>query len=165
MSPNSKCAAHKKRSSPPSSPPPIAQTKSCSPAGASSKQNRYPSGISVSLRKRSVCVDFHEIFEAPCDRLGLSDVFTERHTMARRLFRQAVPLRLAAPESGHARRLSKEEGSEVPVEKFYRMMGSGKRRPYQAPAGYRLPRGDGPLGRQGRRALLRFYDAQLCFGQ
>ena len=45
--------------------------------------------------------------------------------MARRLFRQAVLLRLAAPKggkSGHARRLSKEKGTEVPVEKFYRMM-------------------------------------------
>ena len=106
---------------------------------------------------KRVCVGFHEVFGALCDRLGPSDVFTERQTMARRLFRQAVLLRMAAPKgskSGHARQLSKEEGSEVPVEKFYRMLGSGKRRPYQAPAGYRLPRGDGPLGRQGRRALL-----------
>ena len=90
--------------------------------------------------------------------MGPSDVFAERQTMARRLFRQAVLLRLAAPEggkSGHARRLSKEEGSEVPVEKFYRMMDAVTEGwPYQAPAGYRLPRGDGPLGRQGRRALL-----------
>ena len=121
--------------------------------------------VRVLEETKRVCGDFHEIFEAPCDRLGLSDVFTERQTMARRLFRQAVPPGLAAPESGQARRLSKEEGSEAPVEKFYRMMGSGKRRPYQAPARYRLPRGDGPLGRQGRSALLRFYDAQLCFGQ
>ena len=74
---------------------------------------------------KRVCVGFHEVFGALCDRLGPSEVFTERQTMARHLFRQAVLLRLAAPKggkSGHARRLSKEEGTEVPVEKFYRMM-------------------------------------------
>ncbi len=74
---------------------------------------------------KRVCAGFHEVFGALCDRLGPSEVFTERQTMARRLFRQAVLLRLAAPERGHARRLSKKEGTEVPVEKFYCMMGSG----------------------------------------
>ena len=46
-------------------------------------------------------------------------------TMAQRLFRQEVLLRLAAPGGSthaHARRLSKEDGIEAPVEKFYRMM-------------------------------------------
>ena len=57
--------------------------------------------------------------------MGFSQVFTKQHTMATRLFRQAVLLRLAAPggsKLAHARRLSKEDGVEVPVHKFYRMM-------------------------------------------
>ena len=117
---------------------------------------------------KRVCVGFHEVFGALCDRLGLSDVFTERQTMARRLFRQAVLLRLAAPKggkSGHARRLSKEEGSEVPVEKFYRMMDAvneGRIRRLQDIVSQEVM---GLLGRQDRRVLLRCYDAQLCFGQ
>ena len=44
---------------------------------------------------RRVCVGFHEVFGALYDRLGLADLFTPRQTMARRLFRQAVLLRLA----------------------------------------------------------------------
>ncbi len=45
---------------------------------------------------KRVCVGFHEVSGALCNRLGPSEVFTERQTMARRLFRQAVLLRLAA---------------------------------------------------------------------
>ena len=74
---------------------------------------------------KRVCVGFHEVFGALYARLGLSHLFSTRHTMAARLFRQAVLLRLAAPggsKLAHARRLSKEDGVEVPVDKFYRMM-------------------------------------------
>ena len=74
---------------------------------------------------KRVCVDFHEVFGALYARMGFSQVFTKQHTMATRLFRQAVLLRLAAPggsKLAHARRLSKEDGVEVPVHKFYRMM-------------------------------------------
>ena len=75
--------------------------------------------------KRRVCVGFHEVIGALYDRMGFASVFTGRQTMARRLFRQSVLLRLAAPggsKLAHARQLSREEGMEVPVEKFYRMM-------------------------------------------
>ena len=74
---------------------------------------------------KRVCVGFHEVFGALYARMGFEQLFTKRHTMAARLFRQAVLLRLAAPgvsKLAHARRLSKEDGVEVPVEKFYRMM-------------------------------------------
>ena len=74
---------------------------------------------------KRVCVGFHEANGILCDWMGLGEVFTGRQTMARRLLRQAVLLRLAAPgdsKSGHARRLSSEEGSELPVEKSYRIM-------------------------------------------
>lgn len=74
---------------------------------------------------KRVCVGFHEVFGALYARMGFGHLFTKRHTMASRLFRQAVLLRLAAPggsKLAHARRLSKEEGVEVPVHKFYRMM-------------------------------------------
>ena len=68
---------------------------------------------------------FHEIFGALYARMGFVHLFSKRHTMAARLFRQAVLLRLAAPGGSkltHARQLSKENGAEVPVDKFYRMM-------------------------------------------
>ena len=38
-----------------------------------------------------------QVFGALYERMGIADVFTTRQTMARRLFRQAVLLRLAAP--------------------------------------------------------------------
>ena len=72
-----------------------------------------------------MCVGFHEVFGALYDRMGFAGVFTGRQTMARRLFKQSVLLRLAAPggsKLAHSRQLSREEGMEVPVEKFYRMM-------------------------------------------
>ena len=75
--------------------------------------------------KKRVCVGFHEVFGALYDRMGFAGVFTGRQTMARRLFKQSVLLRLAAPggsKLAHSRQLSREEGMEVPVEKFYRMM-------------------------------------------
>ncbi len=45
--------------------------------------------------------------------------------MSRRLFKQAVLLRLAAPgdsKLAHSRQMSKDAGMDVPVEKFYHMM-------------------------------------------
>ena len=58
-------------------------------------------------------------------RWGFSKVFDARHQMSRRLFKQAVLLRLATPgdsKLAHSRQISKEAGVEVPVDKFYRMM-------------------------------------------
>ncbi len=75
--------------------------------------------------KKRLCVGFHEVCGTLYDQMGFADVFTGRQTMARRLFKQEVLLRLAAPgdsKRAHARHLSKEDGLEVPVEKFYRMM-------------------------------------------
>ena len=60
--------------------------------------------------------------------MGLADRFTPRQTRARRRFRQAVLLRLAAPgdsKRAHARQLSLEDGVAGPVEKFYRRMDAG----------------------------------------
>lgn len=74
---------------------------------------------------KRVCVGFHEVFGALYARMGLDQLFSKRQAMAARLFRQAVLLRLAAPgesKLAHARQLSKEDGVEVPVHKFYRMM-------------------------------------------
>ena len=92
------------------------------------EQSKTPIPI-ADIRKleevKRVCVGFHEVFGALYVRMGLADLFTKRHTMAARLFRQAVLLRLAAPggsKLAHARQLSKEDGVEVPVHKFYRMM-------------------------------------------
>ena len=59
------------------------------------------------------------------DTLGFSKVFLSRHKMSRRLFKQAVLLRLAAPgdsKLAHSRKLSNDAGVEVQVDKFYRMM-------------------------------------------
>ena len=61
---------------------------------------------------KRVCVGFHEVFGALYVRMGLDQLFSTRHAMAARLFRQAVLLRLAAPgesKLAHARQLSKEE--------------------------------------------------------
>lgn len=72
---------------------------------------------------RRICLGFHEAVGVLYDTLGFSKVFTTRQTMSRRLFKQAVLLRLAAPGGStlaHSRQLSK--GVEVQVDKFYRMM-------------------------------------------
>lgn len=74
---------------------------------------------------KGLCLGFHEVFGALYDRIGLAEVFTQRQQMARRLFKQAVLLRLAAPgdsKLAHSRLLSKDVGVDVPVDKFYRMM-------------------------------------------
>ncbi len=74
---------------------------------------------------RRVCLGFHEVFGALYDQMGFAEVFTGNQKMARRLFKQAVLIRLAAPgdsKLAHARRLSKDAGVDVPVEKLYRMM-------------------------------------------
>ena len=74
---------------------------------------------------KRLCVGFHEVLGALYDRLGLADVFTQRQTMARRLFKQAALLRLAAPgdsKLAHSRLLSKDIGVDMPVDTFYRMM-------------------------------------------
>ena len=92
------------------------------------KQSEQPIPL-ADIRKleevKRVCVGFHEVFGALYARMGLDRLFSTRHAMAARLFRQAVLLRLAAPgdsKLAHARQLSKEDGVEVPVHKFYRMM-------------------------------------------
>ena len=57
--------------------------------------------------------------------MGFARVFDSRQVMYRCLFKQAVLLSLAAPgdsKLAHSRRMSKEVGVDVPVEKFYRMM-------------------------------------------
>ena len=72
-----------------------------------------------------ICMGFHEAFGALYDQMGFDRIIDSRRKMARRLFKQAVLLRLASPggsKLGYSRLLSKEEGVEVPVEKFYRMM-------------------------------------------
>ena len=72
-----------------------------------------------------ICMGFHEAFGALYDQMGFDRIMDSRRKMARRLFKQAVLLRLASPggsKLGYSRLLSKEEGVEVPVEKFYRMM-------------------------------------------
>ncbi len=74
---------------------------------------------------KRICVGFHEVFGALYMRMGFDQLFSKRHAMAARLFRQAVLLRLGSPgdsKLAHARQLSKEDGVEVPVHKFYRMM-------------------------------------------
>ncbi len=72
-----------------------------------------------------ICMGFHEAFGTLYDQMGFDRIIDSRRKMARRLFKQAVLLRLASPggsKLGYSRLLSKEEGVEVPVEKFYRMM-------------------------------------------
>ena len=74
---------------------------------------------------RRICLGFHEVIGALYDQMGFAEVFDSRQKMARRLFKQAVLLRLATPgesKLGHSRKMSKDAGVEVPVEKFYRMM-------------------------------------------
>ena len=66
---------------------------------------------------------FHEVFGALYAQMGVVHLFTS--AMDARLFRQAVLPRLAVPggsKLANARRLSREDGVEVPVVKFYRMM-------------------------------------------
>ncbi|MDE2645494.1 MAG: IS1634 family transposase [Bacteroidota bacterium] len=75
--------------------------------------------------ERRICLGFHEAMGTLYDTLGFSKVFESRHKMSRRLFKQAVLLRLATPgdsKRAHSRQMSKETGVEVPVDKFYRMM-------------------------------------------
>ncbi|MXZ17116.1 MAG: IS1634 family transposase [Rhodothermaceae bacterium] len=75
--------------------------------------------------ERRICLGFHEAMGTLYDTLGFSKVFDARHKMSRRLFKQAVLLRLATPgdsKRAHSRQISKEAGVEVPVDKFYRMM-------------------------------------------
>ncbi|MXW15576.1 MAG: IS1634 family transposase [Rhodothermaceae bacterium] len=75
--------------------------------------------------ERRICLGFHEALGTLYDTLGVSKVFDARHQMSRRLFKQAVLLRLATPgdsKLAHSRQISKEAGVEVSVDKFYRMM-------------------------------------------
>ncbi len=75
--------------------------------------------------ERRVCLGFHEAVGVLYDTLGFSKVFTTRQKMARRLFKQAVLLRLAFPgksKRAHSQQMSKDAGVEVPVDKWYRMM-------------------------------------------
>ncbi len=72
-----------------------------------------------------LCLGFHEIMGTLYDQIGFARVFGSRQEMSRRLFKQAVLLRLAAPGDSklvHSRQMSKDADVEVPVEKFYRMM-------------------------------------------
>ncbi len=74
---------------------------------------------------RRLCLGFHEAIGTLYDQMGFARVFDSRQAMSRRLFKQAVLLRLAAPgdsKLAHSRQMSKEVGVNVPVEKFYRMM-------------------------------------------
>jgi len=74
---------------------------------------------------RRICLGFHEAVGILYDTLRFSKVFTSHQKMSRRLFKQAVLLRLAAPgdsKLAHSRQMSKDAGVEVPVDKFYRMM-------------------------------------------
>ena len=74
---------------------------------------------------RRICLGFHEVLGALYDQMRFAKIFGGRQHMARRLFKQAVLLRLAAPgesKLAHARQMSKDVGVDVPVEKFYRMM-------------------------------------------
>ena len=74
---------------------------------------------------RRVCLGDHEAIGTLYDQMGFAKVFDSRQVMSRRLFKQAVLLRLAAPghsKRAHSRKLSKEIGVEVQVDKFYRMM-------------------------------------------
>lgn len=74
---------------------------------------------------RRICLGFHEVMGTLYDQMQFAEVFDGRHHMARRLFKQAVLLRLAAPgesKLAHSRQMSKDVGVDVPVEKFYRMM-------------------------------------------
>ncbi len=67
---------------------------------------------------KRICVGFHEVFGALYMRMGFDQLFSKRHAMAARLFRQAVLLRLGSPgdsKLAHARQLSKEDGVEVPT--------------------------------------------------
>ena len=77
--------------------------------------------------ERRICLGFHEAMGTLYDTLGLSKMFDARTKMSRRLFKQAVLLRMAMPgqsKIAHSQHLSKEAGIEVPVDKFYRMMDS-----------------------------------------
>ena len=74
---------------------------------------------------RRICLGFHEAIGVLYDTMGFSEVFTSRQKMSRRLFKQAVLLRLGAPgdsKLAHSRQMSKDAGVEVLVDKFYRMM-------------------------------------------
>ncbi len=74
---------------------------------------------------RRICLGFHEVMGALYHQMRFTEVFDRRQKMSRRLFKQAVLLRLAAPgdsKLAHARQMSKDAGVDVPVEKFYRMM-------------------------------------------
>ena len=74
---------------------------------------------------RRICLGFHEVMGTLYDQMRFADVFGSRQQMARRLFKQAVLLRLAAPgesKLAHARQMSKDVGVDVAVDKFYRMM-------------------------------------------
>ena len=74
---------------------------------------------------RRLCLGFHEAMGTLYDQIGFARAFGSRQEMSRRLFKQAVLLRLAAPgdsKLAHSRQMSKDAGVEVPVEKFYRMM-------------------------------------------
>ncbi|MDE2833852.1 MAG: hypothetical protein OXM02_04960 [Bacteroidota bacterium] len=70
---------------------------------------------------KRICVGFHKVFGALYARMSFAHLFTS--AMAARLFRQVVLLRLVAGSKlAHARQLSKEDGVEVPVDKFNRVM-------------------------------------------
>ena len=76
-------------------------------------------------RLRRLCLGYHEVVGAFYDQMEFAKVFDSRQVMSRRLFKQAILLRLAAPgrsKRAHSRKLSKEIGVEVQVEKLYRMM-------------------------------------------
>ena len=74
---------------------------------------------------RRVCLGYHEAIGTLYDQMGFAKVFDSRQVMSRLLFKQAVLLRLAAPRHSkwaYFRKLSKEIGVEVQVEKLYWMM-------------------------------------------
>ena len=74
---------------------------------------------------RRVCLGYHEAIGTLYDQMGFAKVFDSRQVMSRRLFKQSVLLRLAAPghsKRAHSQKLSREIGVEVQVDKFYRMM-------------------------------------------
>ena len=68
---------------------------------------------------------YHEVFGELWGDLGLDEVWTRRHQVSARLFRQAVLFRLAEPgRSKRAQALAPagDYGVETPLEKVYRMM-------------------------------------------
>lgn len=79
--------------------------------------------------ERRICLGFHETLGTLYATLGFLKVFNSHHKMARRFFKQAVLLRLAAPgdsKLAHSRQMSKDAGVKVQVDKFYRMMESAR---------------------------------------